>query len=268
MRLVDFVAAEPLVFRPGARYAYSNSDNIAVALMAEAVTGRRYEDLLARLVYRPLDLRSTSLPQGYRMPEPYMHGYDVTPPDSPEDLSEVLSASGVWASGGIVSTPKDMTAFIRGYAEREADLRPDTPTAAELGGRRIRTRRPGGEQGRSGDLPVHHPLRCGVRPHGELPGLHAAHRSHPGRQAVTDLLPDHPGQQDEQTRTAGARPGRGGELRLRAVAQGVTRMRAGPASLAVDLRAYRVQPSSPSVSHIKWEYSALKDIRGINGRHA
>ncbi|WP_443061119.1 serine hydrolase domain-containing protein [Streptomyces sp. NBC_00464] len=115
-RLVDFVAAEPLVFRPGARYAYSNSDNIAVALMAEAVTGRRYEDLLARLVYRPLDLRSTSLPQGYRMPEPYMHGYDVTPPDSPEDLSEVLSASGVWASGGIVSTPKDMTAFIRGYA--------------------------------------------------------------------------------------------------------------------------------------------------------
>ncbi|WP_443035527.1 serine hydrolase domain-containing protein [Streptomyces sp. BE230] len=115
-RLLDFVATEPLVFRPGARYAYSNSDNIAVALMAEAVTGRRYEDLLARLVYRPLDLRSTSLPQGYRMPEPYMHGYDVTPPDPPEDLSEVLSASGVWASGGIVSTPKDMTAFIRGYA--------------------------------------------------------------------------------------------------------------------------------------------------------
>ncbi|MCX5562773.1 serine hydrolase [Streptomyces sp. NBC_00038] len=115
-RLLDFVADEPLGFRPGSRYAYSNSDNIAVALMAEAVTGRRYEDLLAQLVYRPLDLRSTSLPQGYRMPEPYMHGYDVTPPDPPEDISEVLSASGVWASGGIISTPEDMTAFIRGYA--------------------------------------------------------------------------------------------------------------------------------------------------------
>lgn len=115
-RLLDFVADEPLVFRPGSRYAYSNSDNIAVALMAEVVTGRRYEDLLAQLVYRPLDLRSTSLPQGYRMPEPYMHGYDVTPPNPPEDISEVLSASGVWASGGIISTPKDMTTFIRGYA--------------------------------------------------------------------------------------------------------------------------------------------------------
>ncbi|MFE2021492.1 serine hydrolase domain-containing protein [Streptomyces sp. NPDC059499] len=115
-RLLRFVAGEPLVFRPGSRYAYSNSDNIAVALMAEAATGRRYEELLAQLVYRPLDLRSTSLPQGYRMPEPYMHGYDVTPPNPPEDVSEALSASGVWASGGIISTPKDMTAFIRGYA--------------------------------------------------------------------------------------------------------------------------------------------------------
>ncbi|MEU3739811.1 serine hydrolase domain-containing protein [Streptomyces sp. NPDC032198] len=115
-RLLDFVAGEPLAFRPGSRYTYSNSDNIAVALMAEAVTDRPYEDLLAELVYRPLGLRSTSLPQGYRMPKPYMHGYDVTPPNPPEDLSEVLSASGVWASGGIISTPKDMTAFIRGYA--------------------------------------------------------------------------------------------------------------------------------------------------------
>ncbi|MEU6003682.1 serine hydrolase domain-containing protein [Streptomyces sp. NPDC047197] len=115
-RLLDFVADEPLSFRPGARYTYSNSDNIAVALMAEAATDCRYEDLLAQLVYHPLRLRDTSLPQGYRMPEPYMHGYDVTPSDPPEDVSEVLSASGVWASGGIISTPKDMTAFIRGYA--------------------------------------------------------------------------------------------------------------------------------------------------------
>lgn len=118
-RLLDFVADEPLAFRPGSRYEYSNSDNIAVALMAEAVTDRRYEDLLDELVYRPLELHSTSLPQGYRMPRPYMHGYDVTGQNPPEDVSEVLSASGVWASGGIISTPQDMTAFIRGYAGGE-----------------------------------------------------------------------------------------------------------------------------------------------------
>ncbi|MCX4991782.1 MULTISPECIES: serine hydrolase [unclassified Streptomyces] len=115
-RLLDYVADEPLLFRPGSRYLYSNSDNIAVALMAEAATGKRYEQLLRGLVYRPLGLRDTSLPQGYELPEPYMHGYDVQPPNPPEDVSEVLSASGVWASGGIVSTPADLTRFIRGYA--------------------------------------------------------------------------------------------------------------------------------------------------------
>lgn len=84
--------------------------------MAEAATGQRYEKLLAELVYRPLGLRDTSLPQGYRLPEPYLHGYAVDPPNAPEDVSTVLGASGVWASGGIVSTPRDLGTFIRGYA--------------------------------------------------------------------------------------------------------------------------------------------------------
>ncbi|MFJ6656711.1 serine hydrolase domain-containing protein [Streptomyces sp. NPDC091377] len=114
-RLLDFVAEERLRFRPGARYRYSNSDNIAVALMAEAATGTPYEQLLRDLVYRPLGLRNTSLPSGYRLPEPYLHGYDVNPPQPPADISEALGASGVWASGGMVSTPADLTRFIRGY---------------------------------------------------------------------------------------------------------------------------------------------------------
>lgn len=115
-RLLDHVAGEPLRFRPGSRYQYSNSDNIAVALMAEAATGTRYERLLRELVHEPLGLRATSLPQGHRMPEPYLHGYDVNPPEPPEDVSEVVGMSGVWASGGIVSTPADMSRFVRGYA--------------------------------------------------------------------------------------------------------------------------------------------------------
>ncbi|MEU9105536.1 serine hydrolase domain-containing protein [Streptomyces xanthophaeus] len=115
-RLLDFVAEEGLEFRPGKRYQYSNSDNIAVALMAEAVTGHRYETLLRELVYEPLGLDATSLPQGHRLPTPFLHGYQIDPEEGPVDVSEAVSASGAWASGGIVSTPKDLTAFIRGYA--------------------------------------------------------------------------------------------------------------------------------------------------------
>lgn len=118
-RLLDFVVDEDLRFEPGSRYHYSNSDNIAVALMAEQATGRRYEELLGELVYRPLGLRETSLPQGYRLPEPFLHGYAVAPGATPEDVSETFSASGAWASGGIVSTPRELNSFIRGYAGPE-----------------------------------------------------------------------------------------------------------------------------------------------------
>ncbi|WP_190089291.1 serine hydrolase domain-containing protein [Streptomyces melanogenes] len=115
-KLLDFAAGQPLAFRPGSRYQYSNSDNIAVALMAEAATGHRYEDLLKHLVYRPLGLRQTSLPQGFRLPEPYLHGYAVDPPAPPEDVTELFGSSGLWASGAVVATPKDLGRFIRGHA--------------------------------------------------------------------------------------------------------------------------------------------------------
>ncbi|SEL84950.1 serine hydrolase domain-containing protein [Streptacidiphilus jiangxiensis] len=114
-RLLDFVADKPLEFTPGTRYAYSNSDNIAVALMAEAATHERYETLLERLVYAPLGLDATSLPSGFTLPRPYLHGY-APARTGPEDVSTEFGNSGVWASGGIVSTPRDLSLFIGAYA--------------------------------------------------------------------------------------------------------------------------------------------------------
>ena len=114
MRLLDYVASEPLAFPPGTDYHYSNSDNIVAALMAEQATGQSYDRLLSLLVFAPLGMTRTSLPDGFRLPAPYIHGYDLTV--SPvQDLSTALSSSIVWASGGLVSTPYDATRFIRGY---------------------------------------------------------------------------------------------------------------------------------------------------------
>src|SRR4051812_5562955 len=49
-------------FTPGSNYEYSNSDNLLIGLMDEAVTGRPYGGLLRELVYSPLKLKQTSLP--------------------------------------------------------------------------------------------------------------------------------------------------------------------------------------------------------------
>lgn len=113
--VLSWVEKDPLVFTPGSRYQYSNSDNIVVGLMAERVTGRPYGRLLREIVFKPLGLRRTSLPTKPRLPRPFIHGYMVQPGSAPEDVSTFLNPSGAWASGGIVSTPKDLGTFIRGY---------------------------------------------------------------------------------------------------------------------------------------------------------
>jgi D-alanyl-D-alanine carboxypeptidase len=110
--LLSFVEDEPLKFDPGSRYEYSNSDNIVVGLMVEAATNRSYESQLQKYVFGPLGLTETSLPVGANLLKPFIHGYDPSQ-TPPEDVSEIIAAG--WASGGIVSTPRDLNRFIRGY---------------------------------------------------------------------------------------------------------------------------------------------------------
>ena len=114
LEIIGWVAADPLVFAPGSSYAYSNTDNIIVGLIAERITGRPYGDLLRSYVFEPLRLTRTSFPTTVQLPRPFMHGYFVAPGERPEDVSELLSPSGAWASGAIVSTPASLNRFVRG----------------------------------------------------------------------------------------------------------------------------------------------------------
>ena len=111
----DLNKKKPL-FTPGTQYKYSNTDNIAVALMIEDATGRTYEGQLQEQVYGPLGLRRTTLPAGPNLRKPFIHGYDLSE-QPPEDVSESFAAGWAWASGGIVSTPADLNTFIRGYVK-------------------------------------------------------------------------------------------------------------------------------------------------------
>jgi D-alanyl-D-alanine carboxypeptidase len=115
-RVLLSFAPKRLNFTPGSKFEYSNSDNIIVALMTEAASGKSYEQELRQRVLRPLRLDHTSLPRGVNLAAPVVHGYDVAPPQPPVDVSKVVAAGWAWASGGMVATPEDLSAFIRAYA--------------------------------------------------------------------------------------------------------------------------------------------------------
>jgi len=118
MRVIDWVRDDPLVFAPGSRYAYSNTDNVVVGLIAEAVSGKPYGRLLSEMVFSPARLRRTSFPSVVALPRPFLHGYDVAPGKRPEDLSTAVSPSWAWASGAVVSTPTELNRFVRDYLGR------------------------------------------------------------------------------------------------------------------------------------------------------
>ncbi len=114
--IIDWVRGDGLVFPPGSRYAYSNTDNIVIGLIARAIAGTSYRTLLDRIVFRPARLRDTSFPtRRIKLPRPFIRGYVVEPGEGDTDVTTFLSPSGAWASGAIVSTPADLNAFVRAY---------------------------------------------------------------------------------------------------------------------------------------------------------
>jgi D-alanyl-D-alanine carboxypeptidase len=111
--IISWVEKEPLAFKPDSKYEYSNTDNIVVGLMVEAVTKQSYTNALQKIVLGPAKLTQTSLPTKIKIPAPFIHGYEVPAEKEEVDVSEVLNPSGAWASGGIISTPQNLNAFIR-----------------------------------------------------------------------------------------------------------------------------------------------------------
>ena len=117
--IIGWVRADGLVFPPGSRYEYSNTDNIVIGLIARAVTGTSYRALLDRIVLDRARLRATSFPTTrIALPRPFIHGYAVAPGEPARDVTTFLSPSGAWASGAVVSTPTDLNGFIRAYLGR------------------------------------------------------------------------------------------------------------------------------------------------------
>ena len=114
-QLVGFVAAEPLDFAPGSKYEYSDTDNIVVGLIVEAVTGQSYESELAATVYTPLSLTHTILPNTTAIGPPTLHGYALETNHPPEDVTTALNPTGAGASGGMVSTTAELNTFMRAY---------------------------------------------------------------------------------------------------------------------------------------------------------
>jgi D-alanyl-D-alanine carboxypeptidase len=114
--LLRFAASKPLLFDPGSRSNYSNTDWLALGLVVEAVTGNSWADELERRIIRPLGLAATEQPKARLLPDlgddgklPVIPGVPKNDPVYDVDWANPVVS---WAGGGIVSNARDISRFF------------------------------------------------------------------------------------------------------------------------------------------------------------
>ncbi|MFF7633178.1 serine hydrolase domain-containing protein [Kitasatospora sp. NPDC008050] len=139
-QLLAAAVRHPALFAPGARYSYSNTNYIALGLIAEQATGQGIADLIRQRITEPLHLTHTYLDTGTGTGtgtpgSPNLaHGYEpdaahlapVLPPGTPPGSAfagparpdgyvdtTATALSTEWAAGGMVSTAADWAHFDR-----------------------------------------------------------------------------------------------------------------------------------------------------------
>ncbi len=115
--LVAVGTSRPLGFEPGARFGYSSTNYIVIGLLIEKITGRPYQQAVEQRILKPLHLNGTSLPRtSVDIPGPHAHGYYPDVNGKPVDVTR-LNPSWGWAAGEMISTTRDLDAFLAALLE-------------------------------------------------------------------------------------------------------------------------------------------------------
>ncbi|MGC0421008.1 serine hydrolase domain-containing protein [Embleya sp. AB8] len=113
-RRVDVALSHEPSFKPGARHAFSATNDVLAALIIEEAGGRSYEDEVHDRIIEPLGLEATSNPgDRIRLPKPSSRGYSklfAAQPDRIDDVTEMNGSQG-WGNGDIVSSAADLNRF-------------------------------------------------------------------------------------------------------------------------------------------------------------
>jgi CubicO group peptidase (beta-lactamase class C family) len=115
-QLVSIAMSHPPLFAPGGKWAYSNTNYLLAAMIAEKASGgQSWQEMVEHRVIAPLGLRDTYIPGA----NPFLVGpherVTITGPDGkPLDLTEQSFQH--TADSGVVSTPADLDTFFRALA--------------------------------------------------------------------------------------------------------------------------------------------------------
>jgi D-alanyl-D-alanine carboxypeptidase len=126
--LIGYGIDDSPIFKPGAKYYYSNTNVILLGKVIEKVTGKPAFEVIEQQVIEPLDLANTSWPGDTTdLPKPHADGYtlqgeDATP-KKPANATH-WDPSWAWTAGGLVSDMDDLLTYGRALGTGQGLLSP------------------------------------------------------------------------------------------------------------------------------------------------
>jgi CubicO group peptidase (beta-lactamase class C family) len=110
--MVAFLSKQPLDFRPGTDWGYSNSGYWLLGLIIEQVTGKRYEDAVQQYVFQPAGMRHSGFDFKTLKSRHKAIGY-ATLSKAGQQPSEVYDPPGPYAAGAVHGTAGDLYRYYR-----------------------------------------------------------------------------------------------------------------------------------------------------------
>jgi D-alanyl-D-alanine carboxypeptidase len=114
--LLGYSFKHPVLFPPGEKFYYCNTNLILLGLVVEKVSGAPLGQFIQRNVLTPAGLSHTNFPVGAAFPSPHAQGYtDQTASGNVEESTD-WDPSWAWAAGAMISDLRDLRVWARTVA--------------------------------------------------------------------------------------------------------------------------------------------------------
>ncbi|MFI5799740.1 serine hydrolase domain-containing protein [Streptomyces sp. NPDC051677] len=115
-QLLDYSFKHPVLFQPGEKFYYCNTNLILLGLVVEEMSGSHLNDYIHEHILDPAGLKDTLFPTGNEFPTPHSQGYtNQTATGQIEDSADWNPSWG-WAAGAMISTLDDLRIWARTVA--------------------------------------------------------------------------------------------------------------------------------------------------------
>jgi D-alanyl-D-alanine carboxypeptidase len=115
-QLLDYAFQHPVLFQPGEKFSYCNTNLILLGLVVEKISGQTLADYIQEHVLDPVGLKDTLFPTGNEFPEPHAQGYTDQPATGTVEDTAEWNPSWGWAAGAMISKLEDLRVWARTVA--------------------------------------------------------------------------------------------------------------------------------------------------------